>query len=107
MHVDVLVKAGAPLIMVIGAPGTHGAGVTGTQGIGVRTPRAAAVAAATAGLLGVMHMPKGGMLTIGRWSLMLAASGPPAFTGRPFGTTARVLGAIPKLHIIVAPMTTC
>lgn len=47
------------------APGTHGAGVTGMHGIGVRTPNAAAVAAATAGFDGVMHIPNGGILTIG------------------------------------------
>src|SRR5437016_3589233 len=38
---------------------------------------------------------------------MLAASGPPAFTGIPIGMTASVLGAMPKLHIIIAPITTC
>ena len=47
------------------APGIHGAGVTGMHGIGVRTPNAAAVAAATAGFVGVMHIPNGGMFTIG------------------------------------------
>ena len=52
-------------IIRVGAPGTHGATVIGTHGIGVNTPSAAAVAAATSGLAGLMHMPKGGMLTIG------------------------------------------
>ena len=94
------------MIMVIGAPGTQGADVTGIQGMGVSTPSAAAVAEATIGLVGVMHMPKGGIFTMGRCALILAASGPPAFVGIPIGITAKVLGAIPKLHIIMAPITT-
>src|ERR1700754_4216181 len=43
------------------------------HGPGVGTPSAAAVAAAVAGLACDMHGPKGLMLTIGTWSLMLAA----------------------------------
>jgi hypothetical protein len=35
------------------------------HGIGVSTPMAAAVAAATAGFAGDMHMPNGMMLTMG------------------------------------------
>jgi hypothetical protein len=35
------------------------------QGIGVKTPKAAVVAAATAGLAGLVHMPKGNVFTIG------------------------------------------
>ena len=54
-----------PPIVTIGEPGAQGAGVTGTHGIGVNTPKAAAVADATAGLAMDMHMPKGGMLVIG------------------------------------------
>lgn len=41
------------------APGTHGAGVEGIQGIGVSTPNAAVVAAAVAGNVGAMQLPKG------------------------------------------------
>src|SRR4051812_23028334 len=94
-HVEVLVSAGAPLIMVIGAPGTQGDDVIGMQGMGVSTPIAAAVAEATIGFVGVMHIPKGGMFTMGRCALIFAASGPPAFVGIPIGMTAKVLGAIP------------
>src|SRR5438270_12945776 len=50
MHWNVLFRAGMPPIRTVGEPGAHGAGVTGIQGTGVRIPRAAAVAAATAGL---------------------------------------------------------
>lgn len=57
----------------VGAPATQGAGVTGMQGMGVRTPRAADVADATAGLAIELHIPNGMMLTMGMLSLMLAA----------------------------------
>jgi hypothetical protein len=52
-------------IIAVGAPGTQGAGVFGMHGIGVSTPRAAAVAAATVGLAGELHMPKGMIFSIG------------------------------------------
>lgn len=47
------------------APGIHGVIVIGRHGIGVRTPNAAAVAAATIGLAGLMHIPKGIIFTNG------------------------------------------
>lgn len=65
MQMQLLSSAGMLPNMTLGTPGAHGAGVTGTQGIGVSTPDAAAVAVATAGLEGVMHMPNDMMLTIG------------------------------------------
>lgn len=64
-------------IRMVGLPGTHGATVIGVQGAGVGTPRAAAVAAATAGLAGQEHRPKGHMLANGLLSMMLAAGIPP------------------------------
>lgn len=67
MHisVDMLSRVGMLPSRTVGAPGTHGETVAGMQGIGVRTPIAAAVAAATIGFAGDIHMPKGMMLTIG------------------------------------------
>jgi len=106
IHVEVLLSAGLPFIITVGEPGTQGVAVAGIQGIGVNTPKAAAVAEATTGLVGVIHIPKGGMLTMGMWSMIVAAGGPPALTGIPIGITLRVLGAMPKLHIIIAPATT-
>jgi len=44
--------------ITVGAPGTHGATVAGMHGIGVSTPIAAAVAAATIGFAGDMHIAK-------------------------------------------------
>jgi len=75
---QLLSSAGIEPISTVGAPGTQGAGTTGTQGIGVSTPKAAVVAAATVGLARLVHMPKGGMFTMGIWSMMVAAGGPPA-----------------------------
>lgn len=70
---DMSFSAGMLLSITVGDPGAHGAGVTGTQGIGVNTPIAAAVADATAGLDGVVHIPNGIMLTVGTLSMMFAA----------------------------------
>ncbi len=65
MQVWVLSNAGMFPISTVGAPGTQGEAVTGIHGIGVNTPDAAAVADATVGFDGVMHMPNGMMFTIG------------------------------------------
>src|SRR5437016_6046610 len=77
---DWSLSAGMLPIRTVGDPGTHGAVVTGTQGMGVKTPRAAAVAAATVGFDGELHMPNGGIFTMGALSIMVAAGGPPAIT---------------------------
>jgi hypothetical protein len=79
--------------------------VLGMQGIGVKTPKAAVVAAATVGLAGQVHIPKGMILTMGTWSIMLA-SGTWLVMTRFVGKTINELGAIPKEQIIVAPMQT-
>ena len=105
MQVEVLLSAGLLAMRTVGEPGAQGAVVTGMQGMGVSTPSAAAVAEATAGLDGVMHMPKGMMFTMGTKSMMFAAGmleHMVLFTGR----TVKVPGAAPKLHISVAPLTT-
>lgn len=78
----------------------------GMQGCGVKTPDAAAVAAMTCGLAGQAHMAKGWMLTIGRWSMMVAA-GWLLDSMRFIGKTVKVEGAAPKLHCKTAPLTTC
>jgi hypothetical protein len=100
---QVSLSAGILPIIVVGTPGTHGAGVAGTQGIGVSTPKAAAVAAMTVGFAGLLHTPNGGTLTAGAWSMIVAAGRLPAIT-RFAGSTLSVLGAAPKLHVIIAPV---
>ena len=65
MHRDVLSSIGWPPSNTVGAPGAQGEAVAGMHGIGVSTPIAAAVAAATVGFAGDMHMPNGMMFVIG------------------------------------------
>ena len=64
-HLELLVKAEKLLIVTVGEPGVQGAVVTGMQGMGVSTPKAAAVALATVGLVRELQVPKVGILTIG------------------------------------------
>src|SRR5947209_10115444 len=99
--VETLSRAGALPSSTVGAPVTHGAGVFGIHGIGVSTPRAAAVAAATIGFAGDVHIPNGVMFTNGTLSIMFA-SGTILVCTRFTGNTARLLGAKPKLHCIIA-----
>ena len=84
--------------MSVAEPGIQGAGITGVQGIGVNTPKAAAVAAATAGLAGDLHMPNGKIFTKGLKSMMFAA-GLLSHITRFAGKTTRLLGAMPIVHI--------
>ena len=65
MFIEVLSSVGILPSSTLGAPGTQGEVVAGMQGMGVRTPIAAAVAAATIGFAGDMHMPNGMMFTSG------------------------------------------
>ena len=104
VHMDELFNAGWPPSMTVGAPGAQGATVTGMQGIGVNTPRAAAVAEATVGFEGDMHIPNGGMFTVGLLSMMLAAGAP--IMVLLAGSTLSALGAAPKVHAIMQPEVT-
>jgi hypothetical protein len=92
-------------IITVGEPGVQGAAVTGIQGWGVNTPAAADVAAATWGLIGVVHIPKGEIFFIGMLSKMVAAAILDAFTLFS-GVTFNVLGIIPKLQVNAAPIVT-
>jgi hypothetical protein len=101
-----LFSAGILAMGTVGEPGAHGVEVTGTHGTGVGTPSAAAVAAIKAGFVGALHIPNGGIFTTGLKSMMFAAGLFSTIT-RLTGRTIRDDGAIPKLHCIIAPMTTC
>jgi hypothetical protein len=101
MHLHVTSTAGAPRRSTVGTPGTH-TSVTGMHGIGVSTPSAAAVAAATSGFDGVMHMPNGMIFTIGAASRMLAEGVSVVTVGT---TTLNGEGATPNVHINTAPST--
>ncbi len=87
--------AGVPPIKVVALGGSQGPAGTGTQGIGVKTPRAAAVAAATVGLERLVHIPNGGMLSSGTISSIVAA-GFPSISTRLNGKTLRGAGEMPK-----------
>jgi hypothetical protein len=104
MHLELLFRAGILATSTVGEPGAHGAAVTGMQGIGVRTPRAAAVAAATIGLAGELHIPNGMMFIIGLLSIILAI-GMEVMT-RFIGSTFKVPGVAQKLHCSMAPPQT-
>src|SRR5262245_12173918 len=105
-HVSLQLESSAGMLPIntVGTPGAHGPAGTGVQGIGVNTPSAAAVAAATAGFAKLEHMPNGITLRNGTLSAMLAA-GAPANT-RLTGNTTSEPGAIPMVHIVVAPALT-
>ena len=109
MHLQVLVllSAGMESSNTVDEPGDHGATIAGTQGAGVGVPLAASVAAATAGLDWVMHIPNEGMFIIGTMSRMLAAFCDPA-VARCSGVTIIVVvpGGTASGHLRVAPLTT-
>ena len=106
LHFDELLRAGWLPISIVGDPGTHGAGVTGTHGIGVSTPPAAAVAAATIGFAKLLHRPNGGMLTIGVWSMIVAAVSA-LDEVRWVGSALSAEGVAPKEHVMRALVVTC
>ena len=93
--------------MTLVAPGVQGEVVTGTHGAGLNAPSLAAVAAATAGLDMVPHIPKVGMLTMGAKAWMLAA-GVSQVTGVPMGSTASGTGTggMANEQVIIAPLLT-
>ena len=84
-------------------PGIHGPAITGIHGAGVGTPRAAAVAAATAGLLCVIHTPKGGIFINGAISIIL----PAGVVDITVLITLSTDGAAPKEHIHITPVPMC
>src|SRR5258707_11337523 len=102
---ELLFSAGILPIITVGDPGAQGAAVTGTHGMGVSTPSAAAVAAATIGFDGELHIPNGGIFAIGMLTIIVAAGGPPPMVAF-VGSTTRLLRATPKLHCLIAPMHT-
>jgi hypothetical protein len=72
--------------------------------MGVKTPRAAAVAAATVGFDRLVHIPNGGMLTSGTMSAIVAA-GLPSISTRRIGSTLSGAGATPNEQSICAVAT--
>ena len=89
---------------MVGCPMIQGAVVTGIHGIGVSTPSAAAVAAATVGLVIELHTPNGKIFSNGLLSIIVAAGSVARTLLR--GSTMSVEGAAPKAHLIIAPLVT-
>jgi hypothetical protein len=98
-------KAAWPPTVTEVEPGVQGADVIGMHGCGVSVPMAAAVAAATCGLLGDMHMPKVAMFTIGFESATHAAVMLEPLTWFT-GSTESCEGALPIVQERLAPWTT-
>jgi hypothetical protein len=101
ISLQLLLSAGFPPIRTVGLPGTHGADIAGTHGIGVSTPNAAAVAAATVGLPGQLHIPNGMIFTSGLLSIIFAIG--IVVTVLLSGSTLNTEGAIPNAHMSIAP----
>jgi hypothetical protein len=104
VHISPLQTTGPVGMMTIGFEGSQGATVAGMHGIGVNTPRAAAVADATVGLVIVEHIPNVMIFTIGIISAIETTGNPHAKTGF-FGITEREDGAVPNEHLHNAPQT--
>ena len=97
MHWHSFVRHGFPWITLEAfCPGIQDA-VTGTQGAGENTPSFAAVAAATAGLVIVVHITNGGMFVIGTASIIVA-TGFPSIRYFCWLVTTSVEGAVPKVQ---------
>lgn len=105
LHFDVELSAGMLLTSTVADPGAHGATVTGVQGPGVSTPSAAAVSDAVAGFDSDMHTPNGVMFKNGLLS-MIVAMGLLVASVMFVGSTVIGVGAAPKLHIRLSPITT-
>jgi hypothetical protein len=87
-------------------PGVHGAGTVGRHGCGVRTPAAAAVAAATCGLRGEVHIPNGARFTVGLMSCTVAAGAELPNEVPLRGGIERDDGEVPIEQDRLAPCTT-
>ncbi|BAY54565.1 response regulator receiver sensor signal transduction histidine kinase [Leptolyngbya boryana NIES-2135] len=85
LQIAVFGRAGILPIFTLIAPGDQGLTIAGIQGMGVRTPKAAAVAAATAGFAIELHMANGKIFAIGILSKIVAASGVAHEINNPVG----------------------
>ena len=99
------VRQGFPPASTVPCVGIHAPVGCGIQGCGVRTPKAAAVAAATCGFAMDEHIPNGGMFDMLVASCMVAIGLPPA-SAVCWLVTFNVEVPAPKLQIILAPVVT-
>jgi hypothetical protein len=103
MHWSLSMSAARPPTVTVAEPGVQGLVVFGMHGAGVWTPRAAAVAAMTAGSLGELHIPNVGMFVIGLKSMTVQAIWFIAWTipGVAVSGTGVGTSAIEQLIIVV------
>ena len=95
MHLLELFSAGLPPTITVGEPGAQGAAHAGIHGMGVSTPIAAAVALATVGFAGLLHIPK----VIGGFGIsIIVANGMLPPTAVDWDVTVSGAGAAPKVH---------
>jgi hypothetical protein len=106
MQVLSLSRIGILESIILGFTGIQGDNVIGMQGIGVKTPKAAAVAAATIGFEGDEQVPKGRMFSMGTLAVILAP-GPLTESSRVMGSTISFPGAAPKAHFTIPSAFTC
>ena len=103
---QLLSRVGKPPVKTAELPVIQGDTVIGMQGMGVKTPKAAAVAAATVGFAILLHIPKVGMSAIGV-KFMIVPTCIMAET-MAIGVAFNVAGAVPKVQLIMAVVTqTC
>ena len=81
--------------ITVGEPGAQGAAHAGIHGMGVSTPIAAAVALATVGFAGLLHIPK----VIGGFGIsIIVANGMLPPTAVDWDVTVSGAGAAPNVH---------
>lgn len=95
MHLLELFSAGLPPTITVGEPGAQGPAHAGIHGMGVSTPIAAAVALATVGFAGLLHIPK----VIGGFGIsIIVANGMLPPTAVDWDVTVSGAGAAPNVH---------
>lgn len=103
MALQLLSRVGNPPVKTDVLPVIQGVTVIGMQGIGTSTPKAAAVAAATIGLLRLVQTPNVGMSAMGV-KFMIVPTCVIAVT-MAIGVAFNAVGAAPKVHVSTAPVT--
>jgi hypothetical protein len=104
MHVSPSERTGSSPEVTFLFDGFHGDAITGMHGAGVKTPSFAAVAAITAGFVGLLQFVNGGILATGMQS-ETDATGLPKINTWHVGIVMSDDGAVPNEHLHMAPQT--
>jgi hypothetical protein len=100
-----LVNIGPGLAITVGLVGIHTPAGVGMHGPGVKTPKAAAVKAAVAGLARLMQTPNGAIFRKGTVSMQVPI-GPAEPITIDAGRNVAAPGATPIGHMVIAPQQT-